>query len=383
MLALLLLAVGANYRAAYPLPSLTVPSGWGVNIHFTHEAPGEVAKIAAAGFRWVRMDFFWEGIEKQKGVYDFSDFDALMSSLDRNHIRPVFILDYGNRLYGPGSPRTEAEREAFCRFTAAGMRHFRHRGIVWEMFNEPNIGFWKPSPNVDEYVALATAVGKTIRDVAPDEWYVGPATSLFDWGFLKRCFDSGLLSYWDAVSVHPYRQENPETAAADWTRLRTMIDAAKPAGKRIPMFSGEWGYSTAWAGETPQKQAEYAVRQYLSNLASGVCLSIYYDWKNDGTDPKDAESNFGVTLPDTSPKPAYLAIQSIASALSGFTYRRRIDTGDPARYVLLFQKGGRQKVAVWTTDPSAPELNDASSFNPDAPSSWTFSAMPAVLPVKH
>src|SRR5713101_5892962 len=55
--------------------------GLGVNIHFTDPQPGEIKMIAAAGFRWVRMDFVWQESEKARGRYDFSAYDRLLTSL--------------------------------------------------------------------------------------------------------------------------------------------------------------------------------------------------------------------------------------------------------------------------------------------------------------
>ena len=43
------------------------------------------------------------------------------------------------------------------------------------MYNEPNIGFWKPKPDVKQYVKLALAVGKALREAEPGELYIGPA----------------------------------------------------------------------------------------------------------------------------------------------------------------------------------------------------------------
>ena len=77
---------------------LTVESGMGVNIHFTDPKPGEIKMIAAAGFRWVRMDFKWDVTERERGQYDFAPYDQLMSELDQYNIRALFILDYGHPL---------------------------------------------------------------------------------------------------------------------------------------------------------------------------------------------------------------------------------------------------------------------------------------------
>lgn len=36
----------------------------------------------------------------------------------------------------------------FAHWAAAAAQHFRGRGILWEMYNEPNIRFWRPEPKV-------------------------------------------------------------------------------------------------------------------------------------------------------------------------------------------------------------------------------------------
>ena len=343
------------------LPPLTVPQGLGVNIHFTDPAPGEMARLAGP-FRLARMDFAWGATERTKGVYDFAAYDRLLAAMEKSGVRPYWILDYGNDLYGEGSPRKVEQRDAFCRWVAAAMARFRGHGVVWEMWNEPNIAFWKPKPSVDEYVLLAQAVGATIRRVAPKETLVGPATSGFDWAFLQRCLDAGLLKYWDAVSVHPYRQNEPESVEADWLRLRAMLDRAAP-GRNVPMVSGEWGYSEAWSGMTKEEQGEYAARAYLTNLRCGVPISVWYDWKDDGPDPKDAESRFGSVGMDLAPKPAYAAFAKLANDLASYTFVTRLHEKDDHQWLLLFRKGTEARVAAWTTGAPAPALLPGSTVS--------------------
>src|SRR5438067_11954582 len=100
------------------------PQGVGVNIHFADPQPGEIKTIADAGFRWVRMDFKWEVTETQRGVYDFSAYDRLMSALEPHRIKALFILDYGNPLYTSDKAiRTEAARQAFARWAVAAAKH--------------------------------------------------------------------------------------------------------------------------------------------------------------------------------------------------------------------------------------------------------------------
>ena len=347
-----------------PLPTAILPDGLGVNIHFTDPRPGEMKMLADAGFRWIRMDFHWGSIEKVRGAYDFSAYDRLLAALAPYHIRALFILDYANDLYDGGlAPHTEDGRAAFARWAAAAVQHFAGHGILWELWNEPNGGFWKPKANVEDYSALGLAVGKALRKAAPGEIYIGPAAAGMDFAFLESCFKAGLLEYWSAVSVHPYRQSDPETASEEYRRLRLLIRKYAPAGKQIPILSGEWGYSTAWGGFDLARQAKYLPREWLTNVMNDVLLSIWYDWHDDGLDPKDPEHHFGTVKnefhagadPVYDAKPSYLACRTASRFLDGFRFSKRLWLGREDDYALLFSRANEVCLAAWTTarDPHA------------------------------
>lgn len=350
----------------------TVESGLGVNIHFTSPKPGEIKLIADAGFRWVRMDFKWDATERARDQYDFRDYDRLLSELEQFNIRALFILDYGNPLYdGDAPPRTDASRQAFTRWAVAAAKHFQGRGVMWEIYNEPNISiFWPPRPKADEYIALALSVGRAFRATVPNEKLIGPATSGIDFDFLESCFKAGLLEYWSAVSVHPYRQSNPEAAANDYCRLRKMIDhyhagsdggGVSSSNREIPIISGEWGYSSVWRNMNEAKQSALLAREMLTNVANEIHMSIWYDWRDDGSDPNEAEHHFGLVRtayepPRASvfePKPAYLAAKTLSEFFNGYKFAQRLVVGSNDDYVLVFAKGGERRIAVWTTSPTA------------------------------
>lgn len=49
--------------------------------------------LAAAGFRWVRMDFVWQSTETAKGTYDFTEYVRLLKALDAHQLKALFILE--------------------------------------------------------------------------------------------------------------------------------------------------------------------------------------------------------------------------------------------------------------------------------------------------
>ncbi len=356
---------------ATDLPAPTLPDGVGVNIHFTQGHGRDLDLIAAAGFRFVRMDFGWESTERQKGKYDWSAYDMLTADLEHRGLRAIYILDYSNPLYeeavaaknpvtgqmeheSTASPQHPESVAAFAKWAGAAAEHFRGHRIIWEIWNEPNIGFWKPHPDAQQYAELALAICRAVRAADPDSTIIAPASSSFPWEFLEVLFKAGALEYLDAVSVHPYRggDRGPETAKADYEKLRTLMDRYAPVARRghIPVISGEWGYSTCVKGVSLETQAAYLVRQQLANLLNGVPLSIWYDWKNDGDDPKENEHNFGTVLPDLTPKPSYRALSVMTRELAGCHIVRRLKmASDEDYFLLLANEKGQTKIAAWTT----------------------------------
>jgi hypothetical protein len=356
-----------------------IPNGFGVNIDFTDPRPGEMKMLSEAGFRWVRIDLKWEATEKERGSFDFSAYDRLLAALEDDKLHALFILDYGNPLYDKGAPpRTEPTRQAFARWTVAAAKHFAGRGALWEVYNEPNHSlFWPPQPSAQEYVALALAVGRAFRENVPDEQLIGPATSEIDFNFLESCFKAGLLQYWSAVSIHPYRRSDPETAAQDYCRLREMIKTYSPVGTRsgsdrvspavsrqVPIISSEWGYSAVWPGLNAEKQGQLLARSWLTNVANGVSLSIWYDWRDDGLDANDPEHHFGTVGnayhegrdPVYDPKPAYLAAKTLSAFFDGYRFEQRMDLGSEQDYLLVFRKDDQVRFAAWTTASGVHEV---------------------------
>lgn len=350
------------------LPDLVVPQGVGVNIHFTRGHERDLDLIAAAGIKVVRMDFGWAGIERKKGEYDWSAYDELTANLEKRGLQPYYILDYSNPLYEEvvaaknpitgkehkdlASPQRPESVAAFARWAAAGAKRYSGRRVIWEIWNEPNITFWKPKPDVQQYIALADATAKAIREVDSNAPIVGPATSGVPLPFIEEFFKSGILKHLDAVSVHPYRSYSkpPESAADDYKKLRELIERYAPAGKKdMPILSGEWGYATHTKGVSLDAQANFIVRQQLANLLAGLPVSIWYDWKNDGPDAAEREHNFGIVTHNLEPKPAYVALQTMTRELTGFRVKNRFDTGNSNDFLLVLTNAkGARKLTAWT-----------------------------------
>ncbi len=193
---------------AAQIPAPVLPAGVGVNIHFVTGHEKDLDMIAGAGFKFVRMDFSWTGIEKKKGAYDWTGYEELLRNLDQRGLRAIFILDYSHPLYeetvtsphpitgepyqSTASPQRPESVAAFARWAAAAAKHFSGHQVIWEIWNEPNGNFWSPKPDAQQYATLALAACRAIHQADPKGTIVAPASSGFPWDFLETFLRSGV-----------------------------------------------------------------------------------------------------------------------------------------------------------------------------------------------
>lgn len=332
------------------LPAFVVPECLGVNIHFDGHEQKQVDQIAEAGFRFVRMDFFWHSIESEQGKYIFTHYDELVEALETRDIGVIFILDYNNSYYDGGlAPHTDEGRAAFANFARASAAHFMGERVLWEIWNEPNLTqFWHPTANVEDYVKLAKTVYPALKEGDPSCTVFAPALSGWDFDFIEAAFKLGLLEATDVVSLHAYGARIPDDAAQYYSRVRKLINKYAPKGRYYPIVSGEWGYSV-FGGTTLEQQADYLVRSFITNIMSGCRLSIWYDWHDDGEDPNENEHHFGTVYPDFTPKPAYRAIQVLTQWLKGYRFAAKMAAESEDDYLALFTNSMERRLVAWTS----------------------------------
>jgi hypothetical protein len=366
-------------NAADPLPGSSLPANLGVAAHYKtpQRIPAYNAatfdSIAQAGISLVRFLPDWQSIETTRGNYDFSYPDWLIEQFASRGIRPVIALGLNNPLYGVNTRiNTEEQRQAFAAFVRAMARRYKGRQFIWEVWNEPNIpSFWKPKPGetlsrtdaITEYLALLDAVIPVLREEDPGALIIGPAASNYNTTWLQQALSRNLLANLDGLSVHPYQAEKPpELVIAQHAQVRGWIPAPQ---RDKPVFFTEWGYST---GVGPQevslaRQADYVQRMTLLALMLGIRGNFVYSLTDASTDASSAEpctranACYGLfTRYSGQPKPAFDALRSLATQLSGYSYvARTVISSSPSVYVLTFQNSaGNVKYAVWDSQTETP-----------------------------
>ncbi len=150
---------------------LVSESPFGINTAFRPGAANLAAvlqKMQEAGIKWGRQDFTWRRIEKGKGRYDWDDYDRLVEMCHEHG-----ILLFGNLAYAPNfhDPTTAEGVQAYCDFVSATVKHFAGRVNYWQIWNEPNGGFWKGTPQ--QYAQLLAAAGEAIHQANPNAKVLG------------------------------------------------------------------------------------------------------------------------------------------------------------------------------------------------------------------
>lgn len=352
------------------VPDLTVPGTLGIQIKTSD--PAEMEQIAKLGVRIMRRGFYWDTIETQKGVYDFSSYDVVVDKAEALGVRLIGCLfANGKKLYEPSAPhqgraiQTEAGRQGFAAWAAACAARYKGRSIHWEIWNEPNVQtFWRKGTHnseafADEYSRLVLATAPAMLAADPGCFIMAGSVSNYwepVYAWTEHCFKRGVLgSGIRAWSVHPYGVKTPEEHAAGGggghERMRALMRTHNN-GVELPLINSERGFSVSkteegWSGGSLERalefQAWHLVRQYMVDLMTGVRGTIWYEWGGD---------QFGLMSKDGTPRPAHRACETLVARLGGFAYAERIDAGSPQDYLLSFRHpDGRRMLVAWTAPP--------------------------------
>ena len=355
----------AAASAPHGLPVPGIPQSLGLNFasggnQFDPPTAQYWSLLATSGFGLARTHLTWAVVQPTTAPPNFNNdgYNAFVQHLKSLHIRPIFELSYCNPAFP--SPVTASGRNAFAAFAAAAAKNFRNDGVIWEIWNEPNGGYWSCTgqtggavANPDSYAKLAIATSAAIWKVDPSATIIGPASSNFNWTWFHQLATDGLLGALSAFSVHGYGANTPEEQAPNYAQLQAFLARHPVNGKPLPIVMSEWGWETfnplpsGWCCNLAV-QADYAVRMMLDDLQAGVDFSVWYQFQGGSpTNDSGGQGSYGLVFGGTlAPKPSYKAMQVLSSTLSGQNYVAADDVAacTNAEHAIRLSKGGE---AFW------------------------------------
>ena len=362
--------------------ALLPDSPFGINTALRPDAPDLAARLdlmRQAGIKWGRQDFTWRRIEREKGTYDFAPYERLVGEC-----RKRGLLLFGNLAYAPPfhDPRTPEGAEAYAAFARAAAARFAGMVDVWQIWNEPNGGFWQGKP--EEYARLLAAGGKAIHDANPKARVLGLNMAFCDVLWAEKILALVPYDCFDVACFHPYRPPSAPEEKLDWWELdqyvkswhrhdltaeyplvrMTFLEQTEELVKAMAKFGTPkpcWITEICWNshihpyGTSELRQADLLVRFHVLAIASRRIEKVFW-WtlKDGGARQFDQADMVGLVRADLSPKYAYHAFAVMTRLLEGKRWVRN-DALGPEVYAVVFtdEAAGEDTIVAWSPSPYA------------------------------
>jgi hypothetical protein len=255
-----------------------------------------------------RGSFLWHHIESTQGTYNWTYTDYVVNQSVAANVDPLMVV-YGSPSWANGTPTSTASYylyvpqdaaafatwvSEYATFMSAAATRYKGRVKKWELWNEENQHyFWKPAPNVQQYVTWYNAVYAAIKAADPTctvsvggitGLSAGPASDYQGTTFLSDLYAAGLQP--DAIAIHPYSNYSPSTTQAyqnsfsDIALVHKIMLANGQAN--TPLWLTEWGWSNSSVGASTV--AQYITQSFtmISTLYPYVTVATYFQLQDSG-----------------------------------------------------------------------------------------------------
>ena len=320
------------------------PSRWPV---YDRQREARLARRLGANF--VRTTVTWDVIQPKMDpdYFDYSLFDSVVEIFGAQGIAVQGMLVFTARYAAAEALRKNPDARVWSRSKPdlAAWRNYaektvaRYRGKipVWEIWNEPDLGF--AGFSAADYVDIARVSHEAIRKVNPDAVIfsagfagLSPHPNRKDPNFQFKAMRDG-KNYFDVHAYHGHARFLPFAEQID----RKLLPLRRAAGVTIPWYANETAVSSLGIGE--RGQAETLARKFLYSWSEGAIGYNWYNLRNNGTDPANPEFNYGLVTEDFYPRAAYVAYNTLATLFRGKRFVARLTAPAEAR-LLEFEGNG-------------------------------------------
>jgi len=241
------------------------------------EDPEDYMFLYAVGAQWIRQTFRWDSINPAPGEWDFDRFDRVMDFADEHRIKVIAVLAYDvGWIHTDRKPARYIDKDQlayYLEYVAQTVTHYKGRVDAWEIWNEPNVTFWKGSNQ--EFYRLCLAAIPLIKEIDPETPVLVGATFRVPSKFIHGLIDSRVLEAADALSIHPYGINPAETARLIQKAI-SIVEENHP-GKQV--WITEIGYPTR--GIFPTKAGgsnftPYVIKTLVAAVTSGIRVTVWF-----------------------------------------------------------------------------------------------------------
>ena len=309
-----------------------------------HSEPSFMVEL---GSSWNRFNFNWNAVEREKGVFNFDEYQRRVAESLANGVKILPILDGGLPWGTDAAPADEEALMYWERYVERTVAAFKGKLEYWQAWNEPNIGFWNPIPNPRDYAELLRRTALAAKRANPDAKIVGLTCSGIDLEFTEAVFRYGGLTYCDVLAYQPYRIA-PEVG--HFEEMKALRELVSRYGEQRPIWITELGWDTAnlpftdaaqlSAERSMRRQAAFLVRYMVVLQAAGV-EKVF--WFNQGA------AGYGLCGENQEKRLSFLAYQHLIRVLSEYrTVQELHPRGAKGIYAYLFECPNESVVVAWS-----------------------------------
>jgi len=280
---------------------------------------------------WILHTFYWNQIERQQGVFNFSTYDNIVNIAKQNNKKIIAILAYTpswiDKRNGKIDYLSKNDIPDFLNYVEATVSRYKGKIDAWQIWNEPNFIFWRGTDN--EFYELSRLTTLKIREIDPNAYIVGGGfhCSSFHWvpkKFIINMHKAGAMEHLDALSFHPYG-----FVPLDSIKMHDdFLNIIKEINFTGDILITENGYPTSGyypSSVSLKKFPAYIVKTIAGTAARAPKVLMWYQFSdkyNIGEYPNKTNSEFyfGLNYFDYTRKAGSWAFQLCATYLPGSQY---------------------------------------------------------------
>jgi hypothetical protein len=329
---------------------------FGVQILAEVDNPTAITLAGEAGAHWVRTSLSWSRIEPVSTTVEYFDwtlYDQRFANLAAAGLNPIVTIGDNPTTWAaeyPCGPITDTNLADFAEFLSAVVNRYKdppYNVKYWELYNEPDNGdpinygwlggCW--GHYGEEYAAMLKVAYPAVKAADPEAKVVFGGLA-YDWfedegGPFVHSFIEDVLSneggnYFDIMNFHyypafAYRWEELYNCAG--VRGKDVICKVAYLGGKLATYEVDKPFVCTeinqWSGEeyggSDEKQSAYVVQSMARGASVDLQAIIWFTLVD-----FEEKWKYGLLNPNYSPKPAYLAYQTLAEELAGAWYIRRL-----------------------------------------------------------
>lgn len=272
--------------------------------------------LRLAGIPWVRERLSWGEVEKEPGKFEWGRYQTTADALKAEGIHVYQIWHDSPGWTRPSKPNTLCpdDLRTVYRFTKTAAQHFASQIEAWEVWNEPDIFFWRDLS--DRFAGFQKAAYLGLKDGNPKAMALQGSLCIGVSNFANNVFESDIGHYFDVFNWHIYNVPSayPPTLGGYNDILRRCRLDGRPAwlteaGVRIMGTEGEG--KRLLNADDQRKQCRFVPPSVVMSLVAGNDKHFFFvlpDYLENGV-------QFGSLRPDLTPYPSFVALSAAANFL--------------------------------------------------------------------